>query len=80
MRYIFLHFHLYFSLQKKFLFSKKNFRNKTFFFHIKTFFSANNVYFVKNKSFSKKKNFFFNLVLQQMSNRSRLTAKYFNIV
>ena len=36
---------------------------------MKTFFSANNVYVVKNKYFFKKKIFFFNLVLQQMSNQ-----------
>ena len=59
MRYIFLHFHLYFFLQKN------------IFFHIKTFFSANNVYFVKNTNIFSKKKFFFNLVLQQMNNHRR---------
>ena len=43
-----------------------------FFFHIKAFFSANNVYLVKiTNIFSNKKNYFLNLVLQQMNNHSK---------
>ena len=38
------------------------------FFQIKTFLSANKVYFIKTNIFSK--NFFLNLVLQQMNNHS----------
>ena len=61
--YIFLHFHIYFCLQKK-LFSVKQFFNINFFFPIKTFFSANNVCFVKN-----------NLVLQKMNNHKYIYLK-----
>ena len=53
----FLHFHLYFSLQERFFFSKKHFHYKTFFPY-KTFFSTNNVYFVKNTNIFSKNNFF----------------------
>ena len=46
MRY-FLHFRLYFSLQKKFFFSKNVYHYKTLLSY-KNIFSANIVYFVKN--------------------------------
>ena len=48
MRYIFLHFHLYFPY-------------KIFFPSKSIFFSANNVYFVKNTNIFSKKIFFFQL-------------------
>ena len=54
MRYIFLHFHLYFSLQKKF-FSVKNIFNIIFFYPYKNIFSANNVYFAKKHFFKENK-------------------------
>ena len=53
-------------------FSVKKFFNIKLFFLIKIIFSQNNVYFVKKeKKIFKKKNFFFNLVLQQMNNYNR---------
>ena len=69
MRYIFLHFHLYFCLQKKF-FSVKNIFNIIFFYPYKNIFSANNVYFAK-KHFFKEKKIVFILVLQKMNNHTR---------
>ena len=71
MRYILYFFtfpFIFFSVKKVF-FSKKIFQYKTFFSY-KNIFSANNVYFVKNTCFFRKKYFFFNLVLQQMSNHN----------
>ena len=73
MRYIFFTFSFIFFSVKKVFFSKKIFNIKLFF-HIKTFFSANNVYFVKNTNIFSKKNFFFNLVLQQMNNHKLQTV------
>ena len=74
MRYIFFTFSFIFFSVKKVFFSKKIFNIKLFF-HIKTFFSANNVYFVKNTNIFSKKNFFFNLVLQQMNNHRKWIKK-----
>ena len=66
MRYVYFTFSFLFFFVKK-VFSSKKFFNIKSFFHIKTFFSANNVCFVKNTNIFSKKNFFFNLVLQQMN-------------
>ena len=65
--YIFYIF-IYIFLCKKVFFSKKFFQYKTFFLY-KNLFCANNVYFVKNPNIVSKKNFFFNLVLQQIYHR-----------
>ena len=76
MRHIFFIFSYIFFSVKKVFFSKIIFQYKTFFPY-KNIFSANNIYFVKNINIfsKKKKNFFFNLVLQQMDNHSHSYAE-----
>ena len=83
--YIFIYIFLFFS--KKIFNKKLFFYIKTFFLQIMYFVKNPNIFFVKNPNiFSKKKIFFFNLVLQQMSNhfgvilnirKSRIPLKQF---
>ena len=73
--YIFYIF-IYIFICKKVFFSVKTFFRIKLFFHIKTFVKNTNIFSKKNK------NFFFNLVLQQINNHSkqmRSTEIYFLI-
>ena len=76
MRSKFFTFSFIFFSVKNVFFSKNIFQYKTVFPY-KDIFSANNVYFVKNTNIFPKKNFFFNLVLQQMNNHNWETNSKF---